>query len=146
STTLDKVRPILAESVPALQGDETLDGTPFAALPDRPGGKPLSRRERVNVVFVVASSQVSQVLTVATLTGAIFVVLGLIVVSPEVLDSWSRGAGRPDGHLLGMTLPIPDALLQTSMLLAAITFMYLSAKAATDTDYRAQFIEPLMDD
>jgi len=146
STTLDRVRPILAEPEPVLEGDETLDGTPFAGLPDRPGGKPLSRRERVNVVFVVASSQVSQVLTVATLTGAIFVVLGMIVVSPEVLDGWTRGAGRPDGHLLGMTLPIPDALLQTSMLLGAITFMYLSAKAASDADYRAQFLQPLIDD
>ena len=146
STTLDRVRPILAESQPALEGDETLDGTPFAGLPDRAGGKPLSRGERVNVVFVVASSQVSQVLTVALLTGAIFVVLGMIVVSPEVLDSWTRGAGRPDGRLLGMTLPIPDALIQTSMLLAAITFMYLSAKTVSDTAYRAQFIEPLMDD
>lgn len=146
STTLDRVRPILAEPEPVLEGDETLDGTPFAGLPDRPVGKPLSRGERVNVVFVVASSQLSQVLTVAALTGAIFVVLGMIVVSPEVLDSWTRGAGRPDGHLLGMTLPIPDALIQTSMLLAAITFMYLSAKAASDADYRAQFLEPLIDD
>ena len=74
------------------------------------------------------------------------VVLGMIVVSPEVLDGWTRGAGRPDGHLLGMTLPIPDALLQTSMLLAAITFMYLSAKAVSDTAYRAQFIDPLLDE
>lgn len=146
SNTLDRVRPILAESSPKLEGNETLDGTPFAALPDRPGAKPLTRGERVNVVFVVASSQVSQVLTVALLTGLIFVVLGLIVVSPETLDSWTRGAGRPDGHLLGMTLPVPDALIQTSMLLAAITFMYLSAKAVSDTAYRAQFLEPLLDD
>ena len=115
-------------------------------MPDRPGAKPLTRGERVNVVFVVASSQVSQVLTVALLTGLIFVVLGLIMVSPETLDSWTRGAGRPDGHLLGMTLPVPDALIQTSMLLAAITFMYLSAKAVSDTAYRAQFLEPLLDD
>ncbi len=94
------------------------------------------------MVFVVASSQVGQVLTVALLTGAIFFVLGLIVVSPEMLDSWTRGAGRPDGHLLGMTLPVPDALIQTTMLLAAITFMYLSAKAVSDTAYRAQFLDP----
>lgn len=146
STTLDKVRPILAESSPTLQGDETLDGTPFADMPDRPGAAPLSRTERVNVVFVVASSQLSQVLTVAMLTGAIFVMFGLIILSPETLDAWTRGVGRPDGQLFGMTLPVPDALLQTSMLLAAITFMYLSAKAVSDTAYRAQFIDPLLDE
>ncbi|MGY4712116.1 hypothetical protein ACXDF8_21560 [Mycolicibacterium sp. CBM1] len=146
STTLDRVRPMLAESTPTLEGDETLEDTPFAQIPDPPGGTPLSRSERVNVVFVVAASQVSQVLTVAMLTGAIFVVFGLIILSPETLDAWTRGAGRPDGQLLGMTLPVPDALLQTSMLLAAITFMYLSAKAVSDTAYRAQFIEPLIDE
>lgn len=146
SNTLDRVRPILAETSPALEGDETLDDTPFAGIPDPASGRPLSRAERANVVFVVAASQVTQVLTVAMLTGAIFVVFGLIILSPETLDAWTRGAGRPDGHLLGMTLPVPDALLQTSMLLAAITFMYLSAKAVSDTDYRAQFIEPLIDE
>jgi len=97
-------------------------------------------------VFVVAASQVTHVLTVALITGTVFFVLGLILVSPPVLDAWTRGNGRPDGQLLGMTLPIPDSLIQTTMLLTAITFMYLSAKAVTDTQYRAQFLDPLLDD
>ena len=45
-----------------------------------------------------------------------------------------------------MTLPIPDSLIQTTMLLTAITFMYLSAKAVTDSQYRAQFLDPILDD
>lgn len=44
-----------------------------------------------------------------------------------------------------MTLPIPDSLIQTTMLLGALTFMYVSAKAVTDTQYRAQFVEPMLD-
>jgi hypothetical protein len=32
------------------------------------------------------------------------------------------------------------------MLLTAITFMYLSAKAVTDTQYRAHFLDPIIDD
>ena len=47
---------------------------------------------------------------------------------------------------MGMTLPIPDSLIQTTMLLTAITFMYLAAKAVTDTQYRAQFLDPILDD
>ena len=43
-----------------------------------------------------------------------------------------------------MTLPIPDPLIQTSLLLTAITFMYLSAKAVTDREYRAAFVDPLV--
>jgi len=98
------------------------------------------------VVFVVAASQVGQVLTVALMTGGIFFVLGLILVSPPLLDSWTRGAGTNDGRILGMVLPIPDPLIQTSMVLTAITFMYLCAKAVSDKEYRSQFLDPLIDD
>ena len=42
-----------------------LAGTPFETMPDRPRRVPLSRPERVNVVFVLALSQIAQVLTVA---------------------------------------------------------------------------------
>lgn len=124
STTLDKVGPVLSG-----------DG------PDR-----LSLAERANVVFVVAVTQVVHVLTVAVMTGGVFLVLGLILISPGVLDAWTRGNGRPDGQVLGMTLPIPEALIQTTMLLTAITFMYLAAKAVSDQQYRAAFVDPMLDD
>lgn len=124
STTLEKVRPVLA-----------------GAGPDR-----LSLAESANVVFVVAVTQVVHVLTVAVMTGTVFLVLGLILISPAVLDAWTRGNGKPDGQLLGMTLPIPDSLIQTTLLLSAITFMYLAAKAVTDQQYRAAFVDPMLDD
>jgi hypothetical protein len=129
SSTLERVRPLLDETGGA---DEGVD--------------PLSHAERVNVVFIVAASQVGQVLTVALATGAIFFVLGLIVLSPPLLAAWTRDAGRSDGDFLGMTLPVPDPLIQTTMMLTAITFMYLAAKAVTDKEYRAQFLDPLLAD
>ena len=146
SSTLERVRPILDDPDPQPTDQQRLSGTPFEHMPDEPGTDELSHPERANVVFVVASSQVGQVLTIALATGAIFFVLGLIVVSPELLDSWTRGAGRTDGHFLGMILPVPNALIQTTMMLTAITFMYLSAKAVTDKEYRSQFVDPLLDD
>ena len=145
SSTMERVRPILEAPEPALEDRERLAGTPFEAIADEPGADPLSRPERANVVFVVAASQVGQVLTVALATGTIFLVLGLIVLSPPLLDSWTRGAGSTDGHILGMTLPVPDPLIQTTMMLTAITFMYLAAKAVTDKEYRSQFLDPLLD-
>lgn len=146
SSTLERVRPILEAPEPAPPQDpDRLAGTPFANIPDEPGADPLSRPERANVVFVVAASQVGQVLTVALATGTIFLVLGLIVVSPPLLASWTRDSGRNDGHLMGMTLPVPDPLIQTTMMLTAITFMYLAAKAVTDKEYRSQFLDPLLD-
>ncbi len=123
SGTLDRVRPVLETHQPTL-----------------------SHSERVNVVFVVATSQLGQVLTAATLTGAIFFTFGLILVSPELLDAWTRDEGSHDGQLLGMTLPIPNPLIQTTLLLTAITFMYLSAKAVTDREYREAFVDPLVEE
>ena len=146
SSTMTEVRPLL--SAPgAVAGDaDRLAETPFADVSDQPYGRGLSLGERLNTVFVVAASQVVHVFTVAVMTGMVFFILGLILVSPPVLDAWTRGNGRPDGHLLGMTLPIPDSLIQTTMLLTSITFMYLAAKAVTDTQYRAQFLDPILDD
>jgi hypothetical protein len=146
SGTLAEVRR-LAATREVLPGDSArLADTPFEGLPDAPDPVRLSLPERLNAVFVVAASQVVHVLTVALLTGSVFFVLGLILVSPEVLDAWTRGNGRPDGELLNMTLPIPDSLIQTTMLLTAITFMYLAAKAVTDAQYRSQFLDPVIDD
>ena len=147
STTLEQVRPALSEPDTLPAADDSgadLAGTPFADIPDPAHSDPLSVRERANIVFVVAASQIVHVLTVAILTGAVFMVLGLILVTPEVLDAWTRGTGSTDGHLLGMTLPIPDPLIQTTMVLTAITFMYLAAKAVTDTQYRAAFLDPML--
>jgi hypothetical protein len=146
SATMDKVRPLLAGVDLATDDDAALAGTPFGGVADPPESDPLSIRERLNAVFVVAATQLVHVLTVAAMTGGVFFVLGMILVSPPVLDAWTRGNGRPDGELLGMTLPIPDSLIQTTMLLSAITFMYLSAKVVTDTQYRSQFLDPMVAD
>lgn len=149
STTLDQVRPLLSTpsvTVADLPDENALASTPFADIPDVAHADPLSLRERANTVFVVVASQLVHVLTVAAMTGAVFFVLGMILVSPPVLDAWTRGSGRPDGEVFGMTLPIPDSLIQTTMLLTAITFMYISAKAVTDTQYRSQFLDPMLED
>jgi hypothetical protein len=146
STTLDQVKPLLSSPACATADDNDLAGTPFEGIPNPVAAENLSAAERLNIVFVVAASQLVHVLTVAVMTGAVFFILGMILVSPPVLDAWTRGNGRLDGEVLGMTLPIPDSLIQTTMLLTAITFMYVSAKAVTDAQYRAQFLDPMLED
>jgi hypothetical protein len=145
SATLDRVRPMLTGSQLA-EGDHVkLAGTPFEAMPDPPGGPAMSRAERWNVIFVLATSQVLQISMVAIVAAFIFLVLGLILLSPELLAQWTRN-GSGDGEFLGMTLPVPQALIQTSMFLGALTFMYVSARAVGDADYRTRFLDPLIDD
>ena len=48
--------------------------------------------------------------------------------------------------VLGFTLPLPDSLIHMCLLLGALTFMYISARAAGDAEYRSTFLEPLIDD
>jgi hypothetical protein len=145
SATIERVRPMLSGDRHSEDDDGRLAGTPFETMPDPPAAEPLSRKERFNVVFVIATSQVLQVGLVAIVAALIFFVLGLILLSPELLTQWTRN-GSSDGQVLGMTLPIPQALIQTSMFLAALTFMYISARAVGDADYRTRFIDPLIDD
>ena len=45
-----------------------------------------------------------------------------------------------------MTLPVPQPLIHVTMFLAALTFMYVSARAVGDGEYRTQFLDPLIDD
>lgn len=145
TSTLDRVKPMLAAPATVSEDQSSLAGTPFADMPQSQSSPPLSRSERANVVFVVSASQLGQVATAALTTGGIFFVFGLILLSPELLDAWTRNEGSHDGRLLGMTLPVPDPLIQTTLLLTAITFMYLSAKAVSDREYRAAFVDPLID-
>ncbi|MDV3130288.1 hypothetical protein M1247_35665 [Mycobacterium sp. 21AC1] len=145
SSTLERVRPILRPDAKEPEDARRLDGTPFAEMPDRPRRVRLSKSERLNVVFVLVLSQIIQVLTVAVVTALIFFVLGLIMLSPELLAAWTRN-GSSDGQLLGMTFPVPEALIQTSMFLTALTFMYVSARAVSDAEQRTRFFDPLLDD
>jgi hypothetical protein len=147
ATTIDRVRPILTASAPDAPETQNavLADTPFAHLPAPEHRIPLSRIERVNVVFVLAMSQVLQLLIVALVTAFIFLVLGLILISPKLQAEWTRGNGSPDGTIFGMTLPIPEALIQTTLFLGALTFMYITARTTTDAEYRAEFVDPQVD-
>lgn len=145
SGTLGRVRPILRPDAKQPEDAAQLTGTPFAAMPDRPRRVPLSKPERLNVVFVLAMSQIVQVLTVSVVTGLLFFALGLILISPDLLAALTTNAST-DGQFLGMTLPVPNALIQITMFLVALTFMYLAARAVGDKEYRAQFLDPLIED
>src|SRR6476646_11699573 len=145
SVTRDRVRPMLVADHPADHQTDRLAGTPFEAMPEPPTAYPLSRAERLNVMFVVAASQLSQILIIAAMTSLIFLILGLILLSPELLAAWTRN-GRSDGSVLGMTIPVPDSLIQITFFLGALTFMYISARTVSDAEYRTRFFDPLIDD
>ncbi len=145
SATAERVRPMLRSPAAVAKDSEALLGTPFEAMPDPPSSPALSRMERINVIFVLAASQLAQIAVVAALTAGIYVTLGLIVLTPALLQEWARTTDN-NATLLGLTLPVPDALIHLCLFLGALTFMYISARAAGDDDYRSNFVDPLIDD
>src|SRR6185312_13189478 len=80
SATRERVRPMLHSATMPREATEKLAGTPFAMMPHASDAAPLKKAERLNVVFVLAVSQLAQILVVAVVTTAIYLVLGLIVL------------------------------------------------------------------
>ncbi len=142
---VERVRPMLASAAARPSDADQLADTPFAAMSDPTTGDPLSRAERANVMFVVAASQFTQIAMVALVTAGIFFTLGLLALSPELLATWTNN-GPDQGTAFGMTLPVPQPLIHVSMFLGALTFMYVSARAVGDGEYRKEFLDPLVED
>ena len=148
SATIERVRPMLKSTATLAKDTERLVDTPFAALPDPSpdsAGTPLKKSERLNVVFVLATSQLTQILVVAVVTTGIYLVLGLIVLTPQLLNEWTH-TYVSTATLLGWIVPVPDSLIHMCLFLGALTFMYISARAAGDAEYRSTFLDPLIDD
>jgi hypothetical protein len=140
-----RVKPLLDSATASAHHAERLRGTPFEEMSDPPEIDPLTRGERFNVVFVLGASQIAQIAMVATITAGIFFVLGLILLSPHLLAEWTRN-GSSDGSVFGMIVPVPQALIYMTLFLAALTFMYIGARAVGDGEYRTEFLDPLVDD
>ena len=151
SASVERVRPMLRSTEVSPADDERLADTPFAAMPDLRADPDssatprLTRIERSNVVFVLATSQLVQISVVAAVTAGIYLILGLIVLTPELLKEWTH-VSKSEAVVLGWTLPVPDSLIHMSLFLGALTFMYVSARAVGDGDYRSTFLDPRIDD
>jgi hypothetical protein len=145
SGVFEQAKPLLQSATASPRHAARLIGTPFEDMSEPAEPDPLTRAEWLNVVFILAATQIAQILMVAIVTASVFFVLGLIVLSPELLAAWTRN-GSTDGQLLGMTLPIPQPLIHVTLFLAALTFMYISARAVGDGEYRSRFLDPSIDD
>jgi hypothetical protein len=151
SASVERVRPMLRSTEVSPADDERLADTPFVAMPDLRADPDssatprLTRIERSNVVFVLATSQLVQISVVAAVTAGIYLILGLIVLTPELLKEWTH-VSKSEAVVLGWTLPVPDSLIHMSLFLGALTFMYVSARAVGDGDYRSTFLDPRVDD
>ncbi|MDT5231642.1 MAG: hypothetical protein QOI39_2142 [Mycobacterium sp.] len=67
------------------------------------------------------------------------------MLSPALLAKWT-GDGPSDGTILGMTIPVPQSLINMTLILFALTFMYVSARSVGDDDFKRDFLSPLIED
>jgi hypothetical protein len=92
--------------------------------------RPLSRKQRANMLLVLVFSQLIQAAMVAGAVFGFFVVFGLLAIGTEVQTAW---LGTPSGA----------ALYQVAGLLAMFSALYFAVYAVTDGTYRAQFFAPI---
>jgi hypothetical protein len=145
SKTVERVRPMFKSTASLPEGSDGLADTPFATMPDPSPGLPLKKSERLNVVFLLATSQLVEIVVVALVGAAMYLILGLIILTPQLLNEWTH-TYVSTATVLGWTLPVPDSLIHMCLFLGALTFMYISARAVDDAEYRGMFLDPLIQD
>jgi hypothetical protein len=124
-------------------------GTPLArqAIDDLTAGgplraAPLNGRQSRNLLVMLASRQLVQAGVVGVALFAFFIVLGLIVVTPQIAEQW---IGAPPVY--SVLLPgVPIALLRNATIFAAFGSMYFAVISMSDADHRRQFFAPIIDE
>lgn len=108
-------------------------------------GPPLEPGQRLNVGLVMFVSQALQVLLVSAATGAFFVALGALLITPEIIDSWTgtRGQELLEVDVLGVDARLTAELLRVSAGLSALTGLYYAIAMLTDSTYRAEFLDEI---
>jgi hypothetical protein len=114
-------------------------------MPDPAEARPLTRGERFNIIFILAATQLARILTVAFVTWLLFFVMSLVLITPDLLRTWSQHTPSYE-TVLGYPIPVAQALIKMTLFLGALTFMYVSARAVGDGEYRYKFLDPLIDD
>ncbi len=117
-------------------------GTPLSGVDIEESLPPkrLNGRQLRNLLVMLATRQLVQAAVVGLALFAFFVVLGLIVVTPEVAKLW---IGEP---AVGSMIPgVPAAMLRNATLFAGFGSMYFSVISMSDAEHRRQFFAPVIE-
>jgi hypothetical protein len=117
-------------------------GTPLAGVeiaePLPP--KRLNGRQLRNLLVMLAIRQLVQAAVVGLALFSFFVVLGLIVVTPEIAAQWIG-----DTVKMSVIPGVPSAMLRNATLFAAFGSMYFSVISMSDAEHRRQFFAPVLE-
>ncbi|GAB2835649.1 hypothetical protein [Lentzea nigeriaca] len=117
-------------------------GTPLSAVeiaePLPP--KRLNGRQLRNLLIMLAIRQLVQAAVVGLALYSFFVVLGLIVATPEIAAQWIGG------QVTMSVIPgVPSAMLRNATLFAAFGSMYFSVISMSDAEHRQRFFAPVLE-
>lgn len=117
-------------------------GTPLSGVeitePLQP--KRLNPRQQRNLLVMLAIRQLLQAAVVGLGLFAFFVVLGLIVVTPEIAAQWIGAEPK-----MSIIPGVPSAMLRNATLFAAFGSMYFSVISMSDAEHRRQFFAPVLE-
>lgn len=129
--------------------DTFLTGTPLEAtgvhgLVDPPETRIQGRRSRLNVGLLFFTSQSIQIAFVALAIFVFYVILGILIVSPDTIALWT--GDQSPGIVAEFTLwenniVLTGALLRCSAFIAAVAGLQFTVSALTDTSYRQEFVQ-----
>jgi len=123
-------------------GRELPGGGPLVASPPQP--PPLSRREWGNLTLVVVITQSLRILLVSVLVGLFFLVLGLLIITPETVVLWTTEAPTAVGRSFrwfGVDLQLSRELIQVASFLAGFAGVYFAVYMTADATLRSEFFE-----
>ena len=130
---------------------EMCQGSPVEGMAERMNGhpeiRPLERIEWFNVGLVILFGQALQVIFIGALVGAFLLLLGLLIMPPEVIAAWTQLDPTPlwtSFALLGRSVQLTEELLRVATFLAAFSGLYFAVTAVTDATYREEFFEEVV--
>lgn len=106
----------------------------------------LTRAQKFNVTAMVGANQLLQVIVVSAGVGLFFFALGVLTITPGVLQEWGIDGGtwQVELPLLGERLLVSQTLLRVSVALATFTGLYYAISVLTDAVYRSDFIDEMV--
>lgn len=129
--------------------EQLCEGTPAAGLDH--GAEitdyPLSRRQRGNVGLVLLFSQGVLVLAVSIFIGLFFVVFGMLIMNEDTLLQWTQQTALNEWYTVSFgndRIVLSEELVRAAGFLATFSGLYFTVNAATETTYRHEFFDDLV--
>jgi hypothetical protein len=129
------------------------EGTPVASaareileephLAEQVAGIRLPGLQRRNLMLMLFITQAFQVVSLALIVFAFFVVFGSVAIQPSVIESW---VGHPPTYETGGLHLVSNELFSVSVFLSGFAGLYFTVQAVIDQNYRREFFSRIEED